>query len=55
VDSGHELMEEKGKLKMKLYIKAYGPLTFIFKNFIKKNATKGLKTAAEKLIGLARK
>jgi hypothetical protein len=54
MDGGHEMKEENGKLKVKLYIKAYGPSTFIFKRAIKKDA-KGMKTALEKLAELTEK
>jgi carbon monoxide dehydrogenase subunit G len=54
MDAGHVMKEENGKLQVKLYAKAYGPLTFIFKSAIEKEA-KGLKTALEKLEELARK
>ena len=53
VDGGHVMKEENGKIKVKLYMKAYGPLLFIFKGMIKKES-KGIKTAIEKLAELAR-
>ena len=48
LDAGHEMTEENGKIKVKLYAKVSGPLSFILKYFVKKEA-KGLQTALEKL------
>jgi carbon monoxide dehydrogenase subunit G len=54
MDAGHEMKAENGKLNVKLYIKIYGPLSFIFKKPVRKQA-KALQTALEKLAELAGK
>lgn len=53
MDAGHEMTEEDGKIKVKLYAKVSGPLAFILKYAVKKEA-KGLPIALEKLEGLSR-
>lgn len=54
MDAGHEMTEENGKIKVKLYAKVSGPLTFILKHAVKKEA-KGISIALEKLAELAGK
>jgi hypothetical protein len=54
MDAGHFMKEENGKLKLKLYAKASGPLTFIYKRALEKES-EGMKTVLEKLAKLARK
>jgi len=54
MDAGHEMKEENGKLKVRLYSKAYGPSLFIFKNAIRKES-KGIEIALKKLAELAAK
>jgi hypothetical protein len=49
----HELVNENNGLKIKHCIKIYGPLTFLFKNVIGKNAAKSLPLAVKKLVDLA--
>ena len=55
MDFVHELFKENTGLKIKHCIKIYGPLSFIFKNVIGKNAAKGLPTAVKKLVDMAEK
>jgi hypothetical protein len=52
VDFVHELVNENNLLKIRHSIKIYGPLTFIFKNVIGKNAAKDLPAAVKKLVDM---
>jgi hypothetical protein len=49
MDFVHELIEEDHVLKIRHGIKIFGPLAFIFKNAVGKNAAKDLPKAVEKL------
>lgn len=53
IDAGHEMTEEDDKIKVKLYAKVSGPLAFILKYAVKKEA-KGIPTALEKLDELSK-
>lgn len=54
MDFVHELENENNIVKIKHCIKITGPLTFIFKNVIGKNAAKGLPIAVKKLVEMAK-
>ena len=53
MDFIHELIKENDGLKVKHCIRIYGPLTFLFKRIIGKNAAKGLPAAVKKLVDMA--
>ncbi|MDR2966513.1 MAG: hypothetical protein LBU74_01030 [Methanobacteriaceae archaeon] len=50
----HEIINENGSLKIKLGINMYGPLTFIFKRIISKEA-ENIPISAKKLVELVEK
>jgi len=52
IEFPHEIINENRCLKVKLGVKLYGPLTFIFKKLIGEKAAKGLPVAAKKLVKL---
>ena len=55
MDFIHELAEENNGIKVRHRIKIYGPLEFVFKNVIGKNAAKNMPIAVKKLIDSAEK
>jgi hypothetical protein len=55
IDFGYELIEENNKLKIKHYIKIYGPLTFYYKKTIGYSSTKYLQSSVKRLMNLAEK
>ena len=55
MDCTHEIVKENDVLKIRLGIKLYGALSFIFKSIIGKSCAKSLPTAVRKLVVLAEK
>jgi hypothetical protein len=53
MDSKHEILKENDVLKIRIEIKLYGALTFIFKSLIGKSCAKSLPIAIGKLVVLA--
>ena len=55
MDCTHEILEEDDVLKIRLGVKMYGALSFIFRSIFGKNLTKSLPIAIKKLVELAEK
>ena len=55
MDFLHEIVKENGVLKIRLGVKMYGALSFIFKSIFGKNLVKSLPIATKKLVELAEK
>ena len=55
MDCTHEIVKENDVLKIRLGVKMYGALSFIFRSIFGKNLTKSLPIATKKLVELAEK
>ena len=55
MDCTHEIVQENDVLKVKLGVKMYGALSFIFKSIFGKNLANSLPIATKKLVELAEK
>jgi len=55
MDCTHEILKEDDMLKIRLGVKMYGALSFIFRSIFGKNLTKSLPIATKKLVELAEK
>jgi len=55
MDCTHEIVVENDVLKVKLGVKMYGALSFIFRSIFGKNLAKSLPIATRKLVELAEK